>query len=59
MTMTLGAAALARPLALVDATSLHKPLTAMMVSFAVVVLLAIVRKRIDRSQAGCYSRPIH
>ncbi len=52
MTMTLGAAALARPLALTDTTSLHRPLTAMMASFAVVVFLAIVRKRIDRLAGG-------
>ncbi len=48
MTMTLGAAALARPLALTDTTSLHRPLTAMMASFAVILFLAVVRKRIDR-----------
>lgn len=42
MTMTLGAAALARPLALVDTTSLHKPLAVMMASYVVVVILAVV-----------------
>lgn len=52
MTMTLGAAALARPLALADTTSLHRPLTAMMASFIVVVFLAVVRKRIDRLAGG-------
>jgi len=52
MTMTLGAAALARPLALTDATSLHRPLAAMMTSFAVIVFLALVRKRIDRLAGG-------
>jgi len=46
MTMTLGAAALARPLALPDATSLHRPLAAMMNSFAAVVFLAVLRKRL-------------
>jgi len=52
MTMTLGAAALARPLALADTTSLHRPLAAMMTSFVVVVFLAVVRKRIDRLTGG-------
>ncbi len=50
--MTLGAAALSRPLALADATSLHKPLTAMMASFALVILLAVTRGRIDRLVGG-------
>jgi len=52
MTMTLGAAALARPLALADTASLHRPLIAMIASFAVVVILALVRGRISRL-AGC------
>lgn len=52
MTMTLGAAALARPLTLSDATSLHRPLAAMMASFAVVIALALVRGRIGRLAGG-------
>lgn len=52
MTMTLGAAALARPLALVDTASLHKPLAVMMASYVVVVILAVVRGRIGRIAGG-------
>ncbi len=52
MTMTLGAAALARPLMLVDASSLHKPLIAMIGSFAFIVLLALARGRISRFAGG-------
>jgi len=52
MTMTLGAAALARPLALVDTASLHRPLAAMMTSFVVVIILAVVQGRIGRVAGG-------
>ncbi len=52
MTMTLGAGALARPLVLTDAASLHWPLAAMLASFVVVIALAIVRGRIGRIAGG-------
>lgn len=48
MTMTLGAGALARPLVLTEAASLHRPLAAMLASFVVVIALAIVRGCIGR-----------
>ena len=40
VTMTLGAAAIARPLLITDTASIHFPLVAMIVSLAVVILLA-------------------
>ncbi len=48
----LGRCCLARPLMLVDAGSLHKPLIAMIGSFAFVVLLALARGRISRFAGG-------
>jgi len=52
MTMTLGAAAVARPLFLIDVTSLHRPLTAMMASFVLVICLAVVRRELGRIAGG-------
>lgn len=48
MTMTLGAAALSRPLALTDAAALHKSLVAMMASFLLVILIALISGRLNR-----------
>lgn len=48
MTMTLGAAALSRPLKLSDAAALHKPLVVMMASFLLVILIALISGRLNR-----------
>ena len=49
VTMTLGAAVLARPLRLTDAASIHIPFLAMIASLAIVVLLAARRSRLSRT----------
>ena len=49
VTMTLGAAVLARPLRLMDAASIHIPFLAMIASLAIVVLLAARRSRLSRT----------
>jgi len=49
VTMTLGAGALSRPLAILDAASLHGPWLAMLASLGVVVALAAPRARLDRA----------
>jgi cation:H+ antiporter len=49
MTMSLGAGALARPLAIVDAASLHRPLLVMMGCLIVVLLLAAPRRQLGRA----------
>jgi cation:H+ antiporter len=48
VTMTLGTAALARPLLLKDTSAVHLPLVAMIVSLAVVVVLATRRRQLSR-----------
>ncbi|MBF2019879.1 MAG: sodium:calcium antiporter [Hydrococcus sp. C42_A2020_068] len=48
VTMTLGAAAMIRPLSIVDATLLHKPSIAMLLALVLVILLAIPKQRISR-----------
>jgi cation:H+ antiporter len=48
VTMTLGAAALARPLQLRDASLLHWPMAAMLIALVLVLLLAAPRKRLAR-----------
>jgi cation:H+ antiporter len=48
VTMTLGAGALARPLAIMDATRLHAPWLAMLAALCVVVLLAAPMGRLGR-----------
>lgn len=48
VTMTLGAAALARPLQLHDAALLHWPMAAMLIALVLVLLLAAPRKRLAR-----------
>lgn len=52
VTMTLGAGALARPLVLADATTLHLPFLLMLGSLAVVVLLATRRGQLGRLEGG-------
>jgi cation:H+ antiporter len=52
VTMTLGAAALVHPLTLRDVHQLHIPLLAMLASFALVVALALPRKRLMRSHSA-------
>lgn len=47
-TMTLGAGALARPLQITDAASLHGPWLAMLASLALVLILALPARRLDR-----------
>jgi cation:H+ antiporter len=49
VTMTLGAGALARPLAIVDAASLHFPWLAMLGALCLVVLLAAPKRRLGRA----------
>jgi len=49
VTMTLGAAALARPLVLVDVNHLHIPLLAMLASLVLVIALAAPRKVLTRA----------
>jgi cation:H+ antiporter len=48
VTMTLGAGALARPLAIVDAAGLHRPWLAMIAALGVVILLAAPKGRLGR-----------
>lgn len=48
VTMTLGAGALARPLSIIDAASLHLPWLAMIAALCVVVLLAVPKGRLGR-----------
>jgi len=48
MTMTLGAAALVRPLRLNNALTLHTPLTFMLASLGLVILLAARRRELSR-----------
>ena len=48
VTMTLGAAALARPLQLRDPSLLHWPMAAMLIALVLVLLLAAPRKRLAR-----------
>ena len=52
VTMTLGAGALARPLVLADAKSLHVPFLLMLGALAVVVLLASRRGQLGRLEGG-------
>lgn len=52
VTMTLGAGALARPLVLAAAATLHLPLLVMVGSLAVVVLLATRRGQLGRLEGG-------
>jgi cation:H+ antiporter len=47
-TMTLGAGALARPLQITDAAALHGPWLAMLASLALVLILALPARRLDR-----------
>jgi cation:H+ antiporter len=49
VTMTLGAGAVAHPLSILDAQSLHVPWLAMLAALALVVLLAARKGRLDRS----------
>lgn len=51
VTMTLGAAALAHPLTLLDASQLHIPLFAMLASLVLVIAFAAPRKLLRRSHA--------
>jgi len=51
-TMTLGAGALARPLVLSDASTLHRPLAFMLVALLLVVLLASRRRLLGRPEAS-------
>jgi cation:H+ antiporter len=50
-TMSLGAAALVRPLSIDDADLLHGPLVMMLAALVVVVVLAVPRARLDRAAA--------
>lgn len=49
VTMTLGAAALIRPLTITDASLLHKPAIAMLAALVLVILLATPKKQISRA----------
>jgi cation:H+ antiporter len=49
VTMTLGAAALIRPLTITDASLLHKPAIAMLAALLLVILLATPKKQISRA----------
>ena len=49
VTMTLGAGALARPLRIVDASSLHVPWLTMLAALGLVVILAAPKARLDRA----------
>lgn len=53
VTMTLGAAAMIRPLSLIDASLLHKPAIAMLTTLIVVILMAIPKKQISQ-KAGWF-----
>lgn len=48
VTMTLGAAAVIRPLSIVDATLLHKPAIAMLLALLLVIVLATPKQQISR-----------
>ena len=48
VTMTLGAAAIAQPLALHDTKSLHRPLVLMLIAFSIVIVLAARRRELSR-----------
>ena len=50
VTMTLGAGALARPLMLADAATLHVPVLLMLGSLALVILLAARQGRLARAE---------
>jgi cation:H+ antiporter len=50
-TMSLGAAALARPLVITDAGLLHGPLVVMLMALAAVILLGAPSRRLDRVRA--------
>lgn len=52
VTMTLGAAAIARPLIILEPTLLHFPLLAMIGSLGMVILLAAPKKSLSRSAGG-------
>ena len=52
VTMTLGAAALARPLRIVDANHLHVPLIAMLASLVLVILLAVPKGYLGKAAGG-------
>ena len=52
VTMTLGAGALAHPLALVNAQALHRPALLMLGALALVVLLAMRRRQLGRTEGG-------
>lgn len=49
MTMTLGAAALVRPLRLINASTLHMPLIFMLAALGLVILLAARRRELSRT----------
>ncbi|PPS44925.1 sodium:proton exchanger [Chroococcidiopsis sp. TS-821] len=49
VTMTVGAAALIRPLTITDASLLHKPAIAMLAALVLVILLATPKKQISRA----------
>lgn len=53
VTMTLGAAAIIRPLNIVDATLLHKPAIAMLLSLVLVIAIATPKKQISQ-KAGWF-----
>jgi cation:H+ antiporter len=48
VTMTLGAAAIARPLTLHDTQSLHRPLVLMLIAFSIVIVLAAGTRELSR-----------
>ncbi len=52
VTMTLGAAALARPLTIVHANHLHVPLVAMLASLVLVILLAVPKGYLGKAAGG-------
>ena len=49
-TMTLGAAAIVRPLGITDADLLHLPMLAMLLALAVVLSLALKRRTLNRAE---------
>jgi cation:H+ antiporter len=53
VTMTLGAAALIRPLNITDASLLHKPAIAMLLALVLVIVLAIPKQQISQ-RAGWF-----
>lgn len=52
VTMTLGGAALIRPLSIVDATLLHKPAMAMLAALVLVILLAAPNNHLSKAAGG-------